>query len=434
MTNLAPLRKIQCAGCAAPISLYGGKDVLLLICPYCGAELDARNEFKLLRQFKDLCRPKTPLKIGMSGTLRKVTYTIIGILEYVQRDEWGKYPWVEFLLFSETHGYAWLCEENGHYVLGRDVKDAPQGRPMTFSGPQMPYPIRSHLNAKGKCFRVFEVAKASISFVEGELTWRASVQDSIKYLDAIKPPYIYCVEQGNHELEYFFGEYISPAEVFKAFGIATRPPKPEGVFSCQPFSSFSVQWAIWWSGIIFTFVSGALLYMVLVYGQGQWIFSQNIYLTPGQEVEIPFIAIRPDALLKVHVSAPLDNSWAEYDVTVEDEDDNEIMGFPLVASFYYGVEGGESWSEGSRGDSTYFKVPAAGAYRLVIAGEWGRDEWSESTGFSTTVSVKEGIKASRYLLITFLFMLGCAIVPPIWLERNRWADYYEDLFEEDDDD
>ena len=113
MAETTEIRKIQCPQCAAPIPLYGGKEVFTIICSHCGSCLDGQDEFKFLKKFKSVDRPDVPLKIGMTGVIQNISFVIIGIVEFTQRDEWGNYPWVEFLLFSKTHGYAWLCYENG---------------------------------------------------------------------------------------------------------------------------------------------------------------------------------------------------------------------------------------------------------------------------------------------------------------------------------
>ena len=426
MPDISEIRKIQCPQCAAPIPLYGGKDVLTIACSHCGACLDGQDEFKSFKQFKSLKRPVVPLKIGMTGTVQNISFIIIGIVEFTQRDDWGNYPWAELLLFSKTHGYAWLCYENGHYVFGREVKDAPVGRAIGFNEPI----FKTTIYAKDKSFKVFECASASITYVEGELTWRAGVGDKIDYLDAVSPPYIYCVEQGSTETEYFFGEYISPEKVHKSFGIADKPEKPEGVFSCQPFTSFPVLKGIADAGSFFAVVSAISLLLILFFYRGEVVFSQNVQTLTGQESEYSFTVTRPNGLMAMHIYSPLSNAWANFDVSIVGDDDNEIYSFSKGLSYYHGYEGGESWSEGTQKAKAYFKAPEAGSYKLVISGEGGVEDWGDETmNISSVVTLKQGVKASRYFLLTFLFMVGCAVIPRLWFGRERWKDYYEELYE-----
>jgi len=44
---------------------------------------------------------------------------------------------------------------------------------------------------------------------------------------------------------------------------------------------------------------------------------------------------------------------------------------PAEVSYYHGVEGGESWSEGSRRSSRTFAAPTPGSYQLSVAVEEG---------------------------------------------------------------
>ena len=65
----------------------GGGRVTHHICPYCGTELDANDNYKALRTFSDMERPTTPFRIGMTGQLYGVDYTIIGSLGL--KETWG---------------------------------------------------------------------------------------------------------------------------------------------------------------------------------------------------------------------------------------------------------------------------------------------------------------------------------------------------------
>lgn len=431
MTEPFEIRKIQCPECAAPIPLYGGKDVLTVVCSHCGACLDEQEDFKLFKKFKTLKRPDVPLKIGMTGTIQSIPFIIIGIVEFTQKDGWGSYPWVEFLLFSKTHGYAWLCYEDGHYVFGREVKDAPVGRAITFHESV----FKTTIQYKDKNFKIFEAASASITYVEGELTWRASVGDVMDYLDAVSPPYIYCVERGATEIEYFFGEYISPEAVCKSFDIKEKPKKPDGIFSCQPFTTNPILKGMANAGLFYAFISAVLLFGTLTYFRGETIFNQNIQINTATEREYSFTVTKSSGLMTMALYSPLDNAWTDVDVDISDDEDNQIYSFSQGLSNYHGYEGGESWSEGSQTSKTYFKVPEAGTYKFVISSEGGRGESAEGlSNIPCNVTIKQGCKVSRYFLILFLMMLcfaGIVEFDKYYFERKRWKDYYED--QEDDD-
>ena len=431
MTEPFEIRKIQCPECAAPIPLYGGKGVLAVVCSHCGACLDGQEDFKLFKKFKSLKRPDVPLKIGMTGTIQTIPFIIIGIVEFTQKDGWGSYPWVEFHLYSKTHGYAWLCYECGHYVFGREVKDAPVGRAITFNEPE----FKTTIYAKDKGFKVFEAASASITYVEGELTWRASIGDKMDYLDAINPPYIYCVEQGADETEYFFGEYISPEAVYKSFDIKEKPSKPEGIFSCQPFTTNPIMKGMANAGLFYAVISAILLFGTLTYFRGETIFNQNVETNTSTENEYSFTVTKSSGMMAMALYSPMDNAWADVDVDISDDGDNPVYSFSQGLSYYHGYEGGESWSEGSQSSKTYFKVPEAGTYKFSISAEGGQGEMAEGlSSVPCIVTIKQGCRVSRYFLALFVVMLCCAgavYFEKYQFERKRWKDYYED--QEDDD-
>ena len=50
--------------------MLGGGRVKTHICSYCGAELDAQDDYKVIQQFRDMVRPGSPLSIlGMTGEI-----------------------------------------------------------------------------------------------------------------------------------------------------------------------------------------------------------------------------------------------------------------------------------------------------------------------------------------------------------------------------
>lgn len=431
--NSEQVKSIQCTKCAAPITLLGDRRVLSITCSYCGTCLDALDNYKIIKQFKDLERPKVPLKIGMKGKFKGAEFTIIGIIEFTETDAWGNYPWVEFLLFSETHGYAWLCLENGHYVLVREVKDIPD-RNVSFNEP-----VKTRgFKAKDKFFVNFESSSAKVTYVEGELTWVAGIDDRIQYLDAIAPPYIYSIEQGPTEKEYSYGEYLDGQEVHKAFGVEEKPA-PKGVFSCQPFRVHPVIKAVSIAGIFYAIISlAAIIFMQISYKghDVSWQSVQGLANTvEGRSNPIPIKDAKN--LISMELSSPLDNAWAFYDISVLDESGEEVYGFGKALSYYHGYEGGESWSEGNSRESFYFKVPKPGNYTLLISAEGGEGEseiGQRMLDRPLYIKIKEGCKVIRYFVLFFIAMLLCAILPLIQqplFERERWKDYYED--QEDDD-
>jgi hypothetical protein len=60
------------------------------------------------------------------------------------------YDWVDFQLYSPTHGYAWLTWNKGHYLFSYRTRDLPNPVTPTRLQPQMTVTL------EGRAFQVFE--------------------------------------------------------------------------------------------------------------------------------------------------------------------------------------------------------------------------------------------------------------------------------------
>ncbi len=101
------------------------------------------------------------------------------------------------------------------------------------------------------------------------------------------------------------------------------------------------------------------------------------------------------------------------------ENDEALLDFSAEIAYFYGREGGESWSEGSTKKSIPFRVDDPGTYRFLIQGQNGgnRDV--------VTITVYEGVLLTRYFVIMFFVCLVWAAFE--WIrrglfEQRRWGD------------
>ncbi len=433
------IQNIQCPQCAGQLVLQGGQQVLSITCQYCGSVLDTRDNFKVLSKFLTKKRPSFPFKLGMKSTWNNVEFILIGIVEYTQLDMWGSYPWIEGLLFSATHGYLWLIFENGHFVIGRESKKRASNEPKKLSQANI---FKDTLSLENVNYKIFEVGFASITYVEGELTWVAKAGDKLEYLDAISPPHLYCIEQNESEKEYFTGDYVTVSDVFKAFNVP-QTTSPQGVYCCQPFKPSLLLEAISYSGKLYALICLFLILWFASLYSGNNIYNERLPVKPqvtsatgeANEVVQKFSVNKASQLLAFKIYAPLSNAWALFDIAILDAEGNEIFMLYPELSYYSGVEGGESWSEGSRSKTAYFSVPKSGEYGFTVSYEGGTNESDWGIGnMDITVKIDENVKSTRYLFVCFIFMSLFAILKSVSryrFEKKRWKDYYED--QEDDD-
>ena len=418
------VKSINCTQCAAPLEIYGGgRRIESLTCGYCGSVLDAKKQFATIKKFTGIVRPfPYPLRIGQEGILKGVKFTIIGAIQYEVTTEYA--TWLEYLLYSPTHGYAWLEYENGHFVFSHKVRDIPDGQVADIE--------KARFTARGRNFRVYDFYTAKIVFVEGELTWQAQLGDEVRLTDGIDPPYSFTIEKTGQSLEYSAGEYLQPDEVARGFSLDSLD-KPVGVHASQPFIANSLIRGLVGAGKIFAPLSIILFLVVLLFGSGKQIFSDTIsaneYFGDNGSFNREFTVSQPQRLVELELYANLNNAWTWYDIEIL-KDEQPIFSLSQQISYYHGYEGGEHWSEGSRGVNTYFKVPAAGTYSFRLAGEGGSGNRSKTPQRQTLhVKINEGIIVSRYFLImAIISLLGLLSVPAYkyHFEALRWGAYEED--------
>ncbi|MEZ5668103.1 MAG: DUF4178 domain-containing protein [Alphaproteobacteria bacterium] len=404
---------INCTSCGGALQLNGGHRVRAVNCSYCGAVMDAHADYQVLAQYKDLKRPQTPLRIGMTLTLKGVEHTLIGIVESQMREEGQTYRWVDHQLFSPTHGYSWLTFEDGHFVWSYRVREVPQPARADRLGP------KTTIRAMGMSFQVYETCTARISYVEGELTWVARLGDQTESTEAIAPPYLFAYERSANELEYAFGEYLTATQVSEAAGDTVISPWRSGIHPAQPEPPRPLIRAMGRAGRIFAPIALVGLLATLAVG-GTEIQRMRID-DPRTGAVVPFNA--PDAgyLYQVSLEASVNNTWAYYEVGLNrDGEEVELGSLGRDIEYYTGTDSDGSWSEGSQAATATFHVPEAGEYELEVLLV---EAESEAANHPVTVVVAENVFVSRYFLALFVLMLIAAAVDPVLsflYEKQRW--------------
>ncbi|KPJ95846.1 MAG: hypothetical protein AMJ53_01920 [Gammaproteobacteria bacterium SG8_11] len=416
------LRSIQCTQCSAPLELHGGRRVESLTCPYCGSVLDTKHEFKILKKFRgEIKKIYAPLELGMQGKIKGAQFTIIGVIQYHTIGEY--HSWYEFLMYSPTHGYAWLEYDNGHFIFSYRVRELPDREIRQITKYRFTF---RHNN-----FKVYEFYKAKIQYVAGELTWVANVGDQVKLVEAVSPPYIYTQEKTSAEVEYTLGEYLDPQIVYQAFKLTGSARKPKEVHPAQPFAASALLQGLSKAGKIFTPLNLLALIAILLVGSGNKVLISHVnpdeYLAGSAEK--PFTVNKSNRLIALNLYSDLDNAWAWYDVEVQ-KSGAPLFSMSKQISYYQGYEGGEHWSEGSKKARAYFKVSEPGVYTIQVWGEGGTgNRGTTPQNRSLRMEVKEGVIVSRYFIaMTVLSLLALMAVPlSKWhFENKRWGEYEDD--------
>ncbi|MEM9781239.1 MAG: DUF4178 domain-containing protein [Pseudomonadota bacterium] len=418
MTGVRPTT-IDCTACGAGLDVLGGGRVRRHICPYCSAELDAQHDYQVLRRYRDLRRPESPLKIGMSGRVFGVEVTVIGTIGMVEYYAGQVWAWVDHQVYSPTHGYAWLTWEDGRIVFTRKTRERP--RPATYSPTQIEdaenRPVFRH---DGKRYRYYGSGHARMTFVEGEFNFAPRIGTERRYVSALGKNGMFTVREGGGEIEYEISRLPDRAALLKSFGIdAGDLPKLSGVHPLETFRR---------SGLAIFTRNSALLAgiacIVLIFVLGD---PQVIHRHEDHPIDRPYVGAftitQPDRLVQIEMWADLANSWAFFEGEVTDGEDETVATFGREVGYYYGRDADGSWTEGSRDGHVNLKLPP-GDYSLELvveeAGVWrtGREPSRMS------VSIREGVIAWWWLVLGAIGLIAVAML--FLLQRmihsaRRWS-------------
>jgi hypothetical protein len=420
-------RNIRCPNCDASITLAAGREVKTVVCEYCGAqnELDGA-EARVLGVNPQGFDPGFVFEIGEAGSFGGERYEVCGRMLYVDLEG---YPTREYLLWNAARGYLWLAEENGHYLLFRPTQQAPAGNPFALA-------TKQSITAGPTSFRFYEQGTVRLAYVDGALPWKATVGEPFRYADLIAPPQMLSVEADGDEVEYFYGQYLKAQDVWAAFAKKEKAPPSYGIHPAQPFERGPVANALIWIGLCFALVNLGLA-IWSAGSNGKLLFERTFpaeeYL--GEALSTPF-DLGAAKVLALKIQAPLRDSWLALDAALVDSKEQVVEEMNADISYYSGVEGGESWSEGSNDATAYFKAPPPGSYKLILKASGGSGLAGPCTREPITVSLYQGPVLSRYFVIAF----GLTFVFPFFgilrkrlFESRRWAPVVGDDDDDDDD-
>jgi len=407
-----------CPGCGTRVSLSAGDAVGAYMCPSCGGSVGTTQaEPALLERGAENFiggQIKPPIALGKTGTLRGSKYVVTGHMRLKTQDSWGVYISDELMVYNAKHGFRWLTLDDGHWSLVSELTEPP---------PDMSRLHKARSTGPGgKGYRFFEADTETIIHVAGQLPYVASAGDKIAYADWIAPPLKLTEERTASEVEYFISEYVEPSEVAEAFGVDAQdfPPK----IGIGPHEPKGVKPSTWGVAVV-AGICLCLNMFLFVYsmGAGSVVHKENLDATDyAEEFLTESFQIRDAGLTSVEVYAGLNNQWAALDGAFVDEEGNVVTDFSVAWEYYHGVEGGESWSEGSKSSQGLVRIPKAGSYQLLLKGE-------AAAPIKFSVAVREGAVLSRYFLmlcLLFAFVVGVIILQHTSIERRRWN--------EDDDD
>lgn len=424
MRRTAGVAQLQCPQCGGPLELRAPDRAERVTCPNCGSLLDV-NQGKL--QFLKTLGPKKyepKIPLGTVGEFAGRKLTLIGYLVRSVEFEGTRYYWEEYLLYQPQVGFRWLVQSDNHWSYTEAV---PPGE--VADG-------EKKIKFRGQTFKVFQDAVARVEQVEGEFYWKVAVGEQARAVDFISPPQMLSKEisilegaEGGKkrkvvggEINWSLGTYLPTKDVEKAFGLGgPLPPPSTPVAPNQPFRHSGI-YKYWAALAALAFIGGMFF---LMSGARRPVFEQSYQLQPlaaADATQVIFsepLDLADRQNIKVTASAGVDNSWLYLEGDFINEETGLVQQFDIPIEYYYGVQDGESWSEGGAVSDVHLSSLPAGRYTMRLEAQW--DKLPPRLG----IRVEQGVPR---VLNLFLALVALSVIPLIILfshyrfEKRRWED------------
>ncbi|HSR13107.1 MAG TPA: DUF4178 domain-containing protein [Thermodesulfobacteriota bacterium] len=408
------VKTLKCPGCGNSLTVRGLERTESIACDACGSILDLTDEnLRIISTFQSRMKFSPLIPLGARGKIKGELYEVIGFLRRVMTVEGVDYGWSEYLLFNPYLGFRWLSEYNGHWNYLKTTTRAPETQ-KSAGRPKVRY--------LDKTFVHFQTYAARVVFVLGEFYWRVEAGESCTVSDYISPPLILSLEKTEREGVWSLGEYMEPEALRQAFQVAAPFPRRVGVAPNQPSpyksrssALFTVFGYLCLAAVLVHFGLMLLAQNKLVY-QKQFLFEQSA--REKSLVTDAFEISGHTSNVVIRSAANVNNSWIYLHMALI-SDEGRAYDFGREISYYHGVDGGESWSEGGRADEAILPSIPAGKYYLRIEPE------SPVPALNYTIQVYRDVPRWSF----FLIALGALCVIPIvglWrsarFESARWAE------------
>lgn len=422
MTRLDGPSAINCPSCGAGLSILGGGRVVVQICSYCGSELDALSDYRVLRKFTDMERPETPFSIGMQGRIDGVDYTIIGTLGMMERWHGMTWKWVDHQLFSPTHGYAWLTFENDHVIFTRRFRRPVNPSwisPRWVENAETP-PVVFDGNER---YRYYETVTSEITFAEGEFTWVPNIGDMVTTVTAMSGQHMLGFSDTGREREVERSKYLPQNETFTSFG-AKPQYLPNRIHPLQPYKAGKNHAFLRNTTLAFGVL--ALIGMVFVKGleQRHVVLPSQTFQISDLPQDVRFEITNTEKLSALSFHTDVDNSWAWLAVSLYGPDGTPLFEAGREVGYYHGRDADGRWTEGSRSTTILFRAKDAGHHRAEISvPEKGTWQGSAKEITRLSVSVDQGRSSILWLSLCAIFfgvMFAWRMVKPALHKRARW--------------
>lgn len=415
------VRTLSCPNCGSSVEVRRAGMSVNVVCEACASVLDATAPgAKVLQTFERRAHIRPLIPLGSEGRWRGADYVCLGF--QVRTMHWGseRYSWSEYLLHNPEEGFRYLTEEDGHWNDAIVLKSLPE---------RVPGGGHEKVRLHGETFKHFEGARTTTDYVLGEWPWEVRVGDEVHTDDYVSPPRSLSRERSEEETVWSLAEYVPGRRVWDAFGLPGKPPKPRGVYSNQPSPyAGSAKPVVRTAGILLALLVGFWFVRVAVLPNSERILTEPHTYTPPADSAVvvlgPFTLDGRTSNLAVDMKTSVSNEWVYFDYALMNTGSGNVREFGREVSYYFGREGGESWSEGSTDDRAVIPAVSPGEYMLRIAPEG-------PTRVTYQVTLRRDVPVTMFYLLALIVILlpaAFAVFRYTAFESKRWAesDYADD--------
>jgi len=420
--SIVKTRAITCPNCGGTVQLRGFAHTLSVTCSSCRTVLDTSSgEASILARAQKQMKVQPLIPLGWRGTFDGVPYEAIGFEQrYIQADG-ETFCWQEYVLFHPYKGFRYLSEYNGHW---------------NFISPTVALPQKIiYVHYEHGVYKPFQKAVARTGFVIGEFPWRVSIGETVNMVDYIDPPNILSSESNANETTWSVGRYVTSDEIWKAFKLPGEPPKATGVYANQPNPHAGKPAASFKLFGLFFALALAILFFFSMTHKSTPVFTGSYKFDPTAQTDQSAVS-QPFELTGSHTSAvhiesraAVNQNWVYLAIALVNADTNESYDFSEMLSYYSGVDGGESWSEGSANQGTTVHRVPPGRYYIRIDPDREKEAGESAVLAGRPIEYKVAVFQGATNVGLFFIVILLLLPPPIiawWryrrFETQRWSE------------
>jgi hypothetical protein len=142
--------------------------------------------------------------------------------------------------------------------------------------------------------------------------------------------------------------------------------------------------------------------------------------TPQTVFSQPF-ELKGNRNVRITANAPVSNAWADLDVDLVNEQNQEIESVNIPIEYYSGSDSDGAWTEGDQTqDATLSSLPA-GKYTLRVEGTWQNFQQPIPVAVKVEQNVSRGVNfCCAFVVLAILPIL--ALFRKFAFESRRWSE------------